>query len=465
MRPLGLRLLSASLLAACCAFSGSARAVEYSGAGPHKTLTKNIAGVDGLSGQIAYPDTTGGNYPVIILAHGFASGADRMIGWGEHLASHGFVSVSLRNCGGGFVCTPDPNVEAGLVQKALAYVESGVAPEGVTDQADASRFLLLGHSAGGQAVTVAASKIEPTGVVLFDPVGGGQSASDAEPAKTALSSVCSPVLTVFAEPHETGSGPFAQPSCNKKGAWQSFAGASTGPAVSVVVKGSTHCDGELPARTECAFPCGGGANANRQKAYRHYATAFALAVLEKNADAAAALVPSALEADSRVKDGKTTSGTACEGSGAGGASGGTGGTSGEGGSSAGSAGSSAGGATGEEGGTSAAGGSDATGGSAGDPTPGGAGTAGGPAEMGGGPSAGGGGAKTGDGGAAGAPIGAAGLGGQSTAGAAGNNNTTSLGIDEDSACGCHVPGAPSGPASAAGLFALAAALLGRRRKG
>ena len=59
----------------------------------------------------------------------------------------------------------------------------------MTDQADTSRFLLLGHSAGGQAVTVAAATLKPAGLVLFDPVGGGQGATDAEPAKTAPGSV------------------------------------------------------------------------------------------------------------------------------------------------------------------------------------------------------------------------------------------------------------------------------------
>lgn len=466
MRLLGLRLLSASIALVSCAVSSAASAADYGVAGPHKTLTKNIAGVDGLSGQIAYPDTTGGNYPVIILAHGFASGPDKMIGWGQHLASHGFVAVALQNCGSGFVCTPDANVEAGLVQKALTYVEGGVAPEGVTNQADASRFLLLGHSAGGQAVTVAASKVKPAGVALFDPVGGGQSASDSEPAKSALSAVCAPVLTIFAEPHDTGSGPLSPPSCNKKGAWKTFSGASTGPQVSLVVKGSTHCDGELPARTECGFGCGGGADANRQKAYRHYATAFALAILEKNADAANELVPSALEGDSRTKEGKATGGTACEAQGTGGTGGtsGGGGTNGEGGSGAGAggagiAGTSAGGTTGEAGGTSAAGGSVAAGGNGG--PSGSGGTTGSP---GGATSAGGKAGTTAGGSAGNATGGASGLAGQTSAGAAGSANVTTLGLDEDSGCGCRVPNAPPGPTSAAGLFALAAALLWRRRR-
>jgi dienelactone hydrolase len=417
--------------------ASSAHAADYGAAGPFKTVTKTIGGVVGLEGKIAYPDTDSGNYPVVILAHGFSSSPDNMIGWGEHLASHGFVAVAVKNCGSGFLCTPDPNAEVGLVKKTLQYVESGLAPAGVTDQADASRFLLLGHSAGGQAVTVAAAAFAPMGLVLFDPVGGGQSETDAEPAKSALAKICAPTLTVFAEPHKTAGGVFA-PSCNKNGAWQGFANTSSGPRTSLVVDGSTHCDGELPARNTCGIPCGGAANATRQAVYRRYATAFALATLTNDDAAKATLTLAAINADSTVTAGTAEDGPACPGAGGQGGAGSGGGNAGEagaGGTTSGEAGAGGGGAgepgaggseagaAGESSGEAGNGGEggSAVGGSTGSAGKSGSGATGGNAQGGGGSKAGG---------AAGG-----------TAGAAGSEpvpvNDVGLAVD-DSGCGCRL---------------------------
>jgi pimeloyl-ACP methyl ester carboxylesterase len=461
-----MRLLGRSLLVATALTSLSAttaHAADYRAKGSLPVATKTIAGVDGLSGKIAYPDlgNDGGIYPVVILAHGFSSSPDNMIGWGEHLASYGFVAVALKNCGSGFVCTPDPKVEADLVTKALGYVQTGLAPEGVTDHADSDHYLLLGHSAGGQVMTVAAAALNPTGLVLFDPVGGGQSASDAEPGKSALAKVCSPTLTIFAEPHETGTGPLSLPSCNKQGAWQAFADTSTGPKTSMVVKASTHCDGELPSRAACALPCGGGADTTRQASYRHFATAFALATLKGDAEAQAELTIDKINGNVTVEKGSVLAGTACPtgagGTGAGGTGGGAGATgqAGAGGDAGGNAGGEAGANAGGEAGANAggeAGAGPSEGGAAG--TSGSAGDAGASAEA---------------GGVAGASGAAGGDGGGSAGAAGGPVSIAGLAVDDGSGCGCRVP--TSEQTSSAGWSAgawLAAAAFGlvraRRRR-
>jgi pimeloyl-ACP methyl ester carboxylesterase len=466
MRLLGRSLFVAASLAGVVTTSTS-HAADYRAKGSLPVATKNIAGADGLSGKIAYPDlgNDGGTYPVVILAHGFSSSPDNMIGWGEHLASYGFIAVALKNCGSGFVCTPDPNAEAALIEKTLAYVESGIAPEGVTGHADSGRYLLLGHSAGGQVMTVAAATLKPTALVLFDPVGGGQSASDAEPGKSALANVCSPTLTIFAEPHDTGSGPLSAPSCNKKGAWQAFADTSTGPKTSMVVKASTHCDGELPSRAACSFTCGGGADTTRQNSYRHFATAFALSVLNGDAEAKAELTIAKINANVTVENGSVIDGTACPtggagGAGAAGAAGGSGGDAGAGGDPG------VGGAAGSDAGTAGASGEA---GEAGTSAGGEAGVAG----------AGGDGVAAGTGGIAGAAgtgevAGAAGQDGAGNgAGAAGGPvSTAGLAISDDSGCGCRVPGSSEASSSsrsgwtAGALLAAAVGLLrSRRRRG
>jgi dienelactone hydrolase len=337
-----LAFLAASLVAA------PAMAVSYEGAGPHKTTTVPISGP--FNGQMAYPDGAG-PFPLLILGHGFSAAPDNQIGWGEHFASWGFVAVAPELCTGA-LCAPDATKAPAIVNAAIAYATGGTAPAAIAGKVDVSRLGLEGHSAGGQAMAYTAAMLKPGAIVLFDPVPGGMAATDLEPGKTAVGQICSPLLTMFADPS----------SCNKNEAWRPFALTSTGPRLGMVVTGSTHCDGENHPRALCGPVCGGAADTKRQGRYGHYATAWFLAYLTGDAAAKGELDFAKIKADSGVHDPAGVDDPSCVNpvgaggaGGAGGASAGTGGMTSAGGSGAGATGGTT-SAAGTGGGVSAAGG-------------------------------------------------------------------------------------------------------------
>lgn len=162
-------------------------------------------------------------------------------------------------------------------------------------------------------MVVAANALRPTALVLFDPVGGGQSVDSVEPAKTALSTTCATTLTLFAEAH-VPDATAGTPSCNKGRSWEAFALGSPGPRASAIVVDSTHCDGELPPRAACGFSCGGKAEETRQAIYKRHTTAFALAVLRDDAEAAVAM-GEAFPADAGLRNVRVEDGVSCDGRG------------------------------------------------------------------------------------------------------------------------------------------------------
>lgn len=323
------RLVARSLVGGLLlAFPQCALAADYGVAGPRAVVVEQVGKPSQIQGALAFPADVEQGTPIVLLAHGFASSSQRMIGWGEHIASHGFIALSFDNCVGDLLCGPDPAAQPGLVEAALAYLGGEMAPAQVRGKGDREHVLLLGHSAGGQAMTVAANALRPRALLLFDPVGGDQSPESVEPARASLSTTCATTLTLFAEPHAPADA--GSPSCNKAGIWRSFALASAGPRASAVVVDSTHCDGELPPRAACGFSCGGRADEGRQQTYKRYLTTFALAVLRNDGDAADAL-NAGLTGDAALRDGRIEGGESCVGGGwpgmprpAGGASGGSG---------------------------------------------------------------------------------------------------------------------------------------------
>jgi hypothetical protein len=310
-RPLSRAVALVSVVSFAGSVSSTALAADYGATGPRPVVVKQIEGQGDLEGALAFPETPDPKTPVIVLAHGFASSPQRMVGWGQHLASHGFITLALRNCVGELLCGPDPAVQASLIEKGLAYLRSDAAPAPISENVDATRLLLLGHSAGGQAMVVAANQLRPTALVLFDPVGGDQDPASVEPAKTALSTTCATTLTLFAETHVPDASA-GTPSCNKGSSWQAFALASVGPRASAIVVDSTHCDGELPSRIACGTTCGGRADETRQTTYKRHATAFALAALRGDDDAARALGED-FPADPALRDVRIEDGVSCEG--------------------------------------------------------------------------------------------------------------------------------------------------------
>jgi pimeloyl-ACP methyl ester carboxylesterase len=279
-------------LALVCSAS-RAHAADYGAKGTEATTTTALAaGTGGATGGKLVVPNGAGPYPLIVASHGFSASSDNQVGWAEHFASHGFVVVAPD-----FPNTFSPNHAAngGIVEALVGAVATAVP------KADKTRVGLEGHSAGGLATTLAAAKIKPRAVVLFDPV-------DANAAgKTAYGTLCSPVLSIFSNPG----------ACNSNGDWKTFATTSPGSVILGNLVNSTHCDGENAPRGLCGIGCGGGAVPARQTVLARYATAFFLAKLKGDTAAAATLDPATLSADTALANTAAKTGISCPDTGTG----------------------------------------------------------------------------------------------------------------------------------------------------
>jgi MYXO-CTERM domain-containing protein len=248
----------------------TAAARAYGAAGSNALAEKSLSS----SARLVAP-ATGGPYPLIVASHGFSASGDNQIGWARHFASWGFV-VAVPTFASPLA--PDTAANAAAIQDLVTQLQGPLAS---SEHVAKGAFGLEGHSAGGLATAAAAAKLVPGATVLFDPVdkdGVG---------KAAYGTLCAPVLAIFA----------GASSCNNNAEWRGFAKSAPGDLLAFDVKGSTHCDGENAARALCGSFCGGAANADRQAAYAHYATAFFLSRLKNDAAATAVLAPGVVDAD------------------------------------------------------------------------------------------------------------------------------------------------------------------------
>lgn len=269
---------------------------DYGSAGPLHVTTSSLPANEGGStgGYVVVPDGAG-PYPLVIASHGWSASADQQVGWAQHFASWGMVVVapSFPN-----PLTPSDQTDAQIIESlAKLYADPSHASP-AQGKVDGARVGLEGHSAGGLATTLASASIHPQAVVLFDPV---DSNSD---GKNALAAICSPVLGVFANPS----------SCNNQEGWWPYANTTAGAEVLFHVVNSTHCDGENTSRALCGSFCGGAADATRQLAYSRYATAFLLAHLAGDANAAATLTMASLSADTALTSVIVKGGAPCDAS-------------------------------------------------------------------------------------------------------------------------------------------------------
>ena len=219
--------------------------------------------------------------------------------------------------------TPDANVDEGIIASLATMYQDPTTSSPAQGKVDPHKLGVEGHSAGGLATTMMARANAPGAVVLFDPVDANDAGASAYAGR------CGPLLVLFAQPS----------SCNNQEEWQTFATQTTAQATMFSVAGSTHCDGENhDCGVACGLACGGAADATRQDVYARYATAFFLANLAGDTQAAAALAPSVLAADTAIANVRTVAGSACSAV----SDGGDGGTASSGSSGGGSGGSSSG---------------------------------------------------------------------------------------------------------------------------
>ena len=121
-----------------------------------------------LNGQVWYP-AGDGPFPLVLMVHGNHKGVEPSeIGYaylGEHLASHGYLAVSVDesflNIGFpfGLAGAPEMPVRAWLLLKHLQQWRAWNAAPGTPfyGRVDLDRVALLGHSRGGEAVVHAAA--------------------------------------------------------------------------------------------------------------------------------------------------------------------------------------------------------------------------------------------------------------------------------------------------------------------
>ena len=265
--------------------AAEARATDYSAPGPLQVTTGNLGATEGgsIGGYVVVPEGAG-PYPLIIASHGWSAAADQQVGWGKQ-----FAVLRLRR---GRSLVPEPaHAERPDRRHHHRDPREALRRPGRTRRPRRARWTAPASASRATAraawpTTLATAAIHPQATVLFDPVdsnGDGQKA---------LLTVCNPVLGIFA----TAS------SCNDNEAWWPYANTTLGPEVLFHVVDSTHCDGENASRTLCGSFCGGNADPTRQAEYARYATAFFLATLAGDANAAATLGLQALSADTGISD-------------------------------------------------------------------------------------------------------------------------------------------------------------------
>lgn len=328
----------------------------------HAQTTFSVT-VNGSSFQVdRYTPTGTGPFPIVALGHGFSNSKDNVRGLAQALQADGIVVVAPQLTGG-LSINHSNNADA-LTAAVEATITAGIG--------DATRVGFGGHSAGGLAAWLAASRRASTkALVLLDPVDANNLGS------AQITNVTAPTLFEFAP---------AQ-SCNTQNNSVAWFTGKTGLKGRFNVPMANHCDPQEPSNTLCLAGCGPSLiqpatwNSTRSAVYKRYARAFLNQFLLGNGCVESMVTGDV--ASNTINEVTMSLGCSSDGGSAGGGAAG-GGAAGGGTATAG--GSAAAGGVASAGGTATAGGRAAAGGSA---TAGGVATAGGSASAGGGATAGG----------------------------------------------------------------------------
>ncbi|GDX80706.1 hypothetical protein LBMAG42_25170 [Deltaproteobacteria bacterium] len=206
--------------------------------------TTEVAGQD----VTLYTPNAPGALPAVVWSHGFARGpqfhvtaARRAASWGFLVATPVLPEFSDHAANGAFIA--DSMVPA---------VDQGVG------------VMLVGHSAGGLASLIAASRVPVEAYVGLDPVDASELGLDAAAG-------VSNALVLHGEPS----------SCNSDGNSNDWEIPS---AWHVSVAGASHCDFESDTESGCTMFCGAN-DPERQALIQEYAVAWLFHAAGGNADA------------------------------------------------------------------------------------------------------------------------------------------------------------------------------------
>jgi pimeloyl-ACP methyl ester carboxylesterase len=201
----------------------------------------------------AYAPGAAGRYPIVLLRHGLTRSRENFAGWGKDLAARGFVVVApdARDA-----WNDDPDGDASDILTVMSWALGDTT---LSAKIDPSRRILGGHSSGGLAALVAASR-DPSlsALLLLDTEG------DDPRGPRAAALVTAPTLGVFGAPNML---------CNENGDGVSSFAALAGPRFGLRIEGASHCAAENPSGMGCELPCGSVSD-EAQQLYQHYVVGF-----------------------------------------------------------------------------------------------------------------------------------------------------------------------------------------------
>lgn len=197
--------------------------VDYSKPGDDRVSTRGATVQTSCAMGITFyePETAGDT--VVILSHGFARAPDNMVGWAEHLASHGLTVVTPTLC------------HASIWD--ADHAQNGADLADLSGQLGFANTVYVGHSAGGLA-SVLAAEVDPSAVGVI-----GLDLTDADDLAKNANLGSLPAYGLLGEPSQ----------CNSEGNGETI----YPEPFRFRVTEADHCDFESPTDWVCELGCPG----------------------------------------------------------------------------------------------------------------------------------------------------------------------------------------------------------------
>lgn len=187
-------VIAVGVLATACDWRGPEPSDQLlTGTGPFGIGTISVPASAGFGGgTIYYPTGNPGPFAVVSFSPGFLEQSGAFPGWGNKLASHGFVAILFNTSNTGEF----PDARSTEQRQALTYViNQGQNPSSpIFGLVDGNRTAVMGHSMGGGASLISAQADHTIDAVIpVAPWNGG----------TNFSGITSPTLVVACQSDST----------------------------------------------------------------------------------------------------------------------------------------------------------------------------------------------------------------------------------------------------------------------
>jgi len=218
--------------------------------------------------------------PLVVVAHGFARGRKNFEGWGPRLAAAGYFAAIPD-----LPSSTDHRQNGHAIEELIQLLATNPPEKLRSTPIETGRVAVVGHSAGGLATLLAASKDRR--IILWvglDPVDSGDIGAKAADDRIFTSFV------LRAEPSR----------CSQRENISGLEHHLRGPWLIAKIDDASHCDPEDPTDKWCTFTCGGGYSQRRHNIFVRY-TLDALGAILKS-DPAAAERLNNLKKDKNLKE-------------------------------------------------------------------------------------------------------------------------------------------------------------------